>query len=63
MDLTDDLKLDLYAATADALEQWEPRIKLEAVQALFSSDGKITLDLTVKLIPHKMAKMNITVKL
>lgn len=43
--------LDVYAATAEALEQWEPRFKLEQVQAVAAEPGSITLDLTGEYLP------------
>lgn len=43
--------LDLYAATAEALEQWEPRFKLASVVAVAAEPGRIELDLTGEYLP------------
>jgi phage baseplate assembly protein W len=43
--------MDVYAATADALEQWEPRFRLTSVQAVAATPGKIELDLTGQYLP------------
>lgn len=43
--------LDLYAATAEALERWEPRFKLESVQAVAAEPGRIELDLIGEYLP------------
>lgn len=38
--------VDLYAATAEALATWEPRIQVEQVTAEQSAPGKVTLSLS-----------------
>lgn len=38
--------MDLIAATADALQRWEPRYELTRVQIAMSRPGAVTLDLT-----------------
>lgn len=43
--------MDLYAATADALERWEPRFKLMKVQATAAEPGRVVLDLTGEYLP------------
>ena len=43
--------LDLYAATAEALERWEPRFRLLQVQAVNAAPGRIELDLTGEYLP------------
>ena len=45
------LEIELYAATADALARWEPRFRLERVQFVEVSPGKIVLNLRGKYIP------------
>lgn len=47
----DDLKLELYAATAEALQEWEPRLKLDQVEASIQENGKITLFLSGTYVP------------
>lgn len=37
--------LDLYAATAEALATWEPRIDVQEVRAAEASAGKVTISL------------------
>lgn len=43
--------LDVYAAVAEALEQWEPRFRLEQVQAVAASPGRLELDLIGQYLP------------
>lgn len=43
--------LDLYAATAEALERWEPRFRLTSVQAVSAAPGRVELDLTGEYLP------------
>jgi len=43
--------MDLIAATADALQRWEPRFKLTSVQVASSRPGAVTLDLTGVYLP------------
>lgn len=44
--------LDLYAATGEALDLWEPRFRLEKVQAVSAAPGRIELDLTGEYLPE-----------
>ena len=37
-------KMDIMAATADAIERWETRIQLTQVNVSVTSDGAVTLD-------------------
>jgi hypothetical protein len=44
--------VDLFAASAEALNRWEPRFKLEKIKAVNSGiAGKIELDLSGKYLP------------
>lgn len=43
--------LELYAATAEALAQWEPRFRLTSVKAAEAKPGQIVLSLTGDYIP------------
>lgn len=43
--------LQLYAATAEAIRRWEPRIRLTKVRAVSSEPGKVQLDLTGEYLP------------
>mgnify|MGYP003458875646 CR=1 FL=1 len=43
-------RLQLYAATATALIQWENRINLESISIAPVSDGKFVLDLSVIMV-------------
>ena len=38
--------LDLYAATAEALATWEPRIDVQSIQATEADAGSVVLSLT-----------------
>ncbi|GFR05376.1 lysozyme family protein [Trichonephila clavata] len=40
-----DFSLEIYAATAEALEKWERRFKLEKVKITEVKEGRVTLDL------------------
>lgn len=50
--ITDDLAMELYAATAAALNKWEPRFKLEQVQITSQQQGNITLMLRGLYLPN-----------
>ncbi|MFN3447890.1 MAG: GPW/gp25 family protein [Roseococcus sp.] len=41
--ITPALAADLYAAAAEALDAWEPRLKLERVRVISASAGRIAL--------------------
>lgn len=43
--------LDLYAATAEALDLWEPRIRVISVKAISTNAGSIELDLVAEYLP------------
>jgi hypothetical protein len=45
------LLVEVYAATAEALAKWEPRLKLDSVQAAPLASGKISLTLTGRYRP------------
>ena len=42
--------IDLYAEAADALDLWEPRLRLLRVQVTSASAGRLALELTVETI-------------
>lgn len=42
---------ELYAATAEALDRWEPRLRLLSVSVSQINAGKITLDLVGEYLP------------
>lgn len=43
--------MDLYAATADALKRWEPRIRVTSIRASQPAPGMVTLDLVAQYLP------------
>lgn len=43
--------LDIYAATAGALAEWEPRIAVESVTATDITEGRIILSITGEYLP------------
>lgn len=43
--------LDLYAATAEALEAWEPRISVQQVTATSAEPGRVELSITGEYLP------------
>lgn len=44
--------LEIYAATAEALERWEPRFKLTSVSIASCENGVLVLDLVGKYLPN-----------
>lgn len=53
--------IDLYAATADALARWEPRLSVDQVQATMREAGAIELQLTGRYLPSgKPAALTVT---
>ena len=49
--ITQGFAIELYAATAEALLKWEPRLKLERVQVTEIKEGRITLNLQGVYLP------------
>ncbi|MFP3016328.1 MAG: GPW/gp25 family protein [Wolbachia sp.] len=47
-----DLTLEIYAATAEALEKWEKRFKLKKVKITEVKEGKVKLDLEGLYLPN-----------
>ncbi|OWU68265.1 phage baseplate protein [Roseovarius sp. 22II1-1F6A] len=47
--------LDLYAATAEALSTWEPRLDLEQVTASSAAAGHVVLSLSGTYLPDGQA--------
>lgn len=47
--------MDIYAATADALDRWEPRLRLTSVNAAMPSPGVLLVDLSGIYIPDGRA--------
>ncbi|WP_341816888.1 GPW/gp25 family protein [Wolbachia endosymbiont (group A) of Agelastica alni] len=47
-----DFTLEIYAATAKALEKWETRFKLEKVKITEVKEGKVTIDLEGLYLPN-----------
>lgn len=43
--------MDIYAATAEALVKWEPRFRLEQVQAVSAEPGRLELVLFGEYLP------------
>lgn len=43
--------MDLYAATADALKRWEPRLRLTSVSASMPEPGTVLLDIVGEYLP------------
>lgn len=48
-------KTECYAAVAEALDRWEPRLKLERVKVMSVSNGQVTLDLEGEYLPDGKA--------
>lgn len=47
-----DFTLEIYAATAEALQRWETRFKLEKVKIKEVKEGRVTLDLEGIYLPE-----------
>jgi phage baseplate assembly protein W len=47
-----DFTLEIYAATAEALEKWEKRFKLEKVKITEVREGKVTLSVEGVYLPE-----------
>lgn len=45
------LMVELYVATAEALDRWEPRIKVDSVQSCAVESGRVSLTLTGRYRP------------
>lgn len=43
--------LQLYAATAEAIRRWEPRIRITKVRAVSSEPGRVEIELTGEYLP------------
>ena len=44
--------MEIYAATAEALEKWEPRLQLQSVQVVKAAPGEVELDMTALYLPE-----------
>jgi len=44
--------LEIYAATAEALIRWEPRIRVTKVASISAGPGKIDLEITGEYLPE-----------
>ncbi len=44
--------MDIYAATADALARWEPRIRLISANVAQSGEGRAVIDITGEYLPE-----------
>ncbi|MDG7056604.1 MAG: GPW/gp25 family protein [Wolbachia endosymbiont of Penenirmus auritus] len=47
-----DFTLEIYAATAEALQKWETRFKLEKVKITEVKEGKVTISLDGMYLPN-----------
>ena len=47
--------MDLYAATAEALQRWEPRLRVTSIKASSDAVGKVTIDLVGEYLPDGRA--------
>lgn len=43
--------LDIYAATVDALDAWEPRLQVQSVKAVSATEGGLLLDIAGLYLP------------
>ena len=49
--INDGLKVDLFAATAEAIDRWEPRVRLTKVALEAARTGQVTLALEMRYLP------------
>ena len=49
--LTAETLVDVYAATAEAIERWEPRLRLESVEATAAANGRLVVRLVGTYVP------------
>lgn len=49
--MNDELRVDVFAATANALARWEPRLRLERVEITATAPGRLTLSLRGLYLP------------
>lgn len=49
--INDSTILDVYAAAAEALNQWEPRLLLESIEAVSTEEGRLVLSIFGKYLP------------
>jgi len=52
--------IDVFQATAEALDLWEPRLRLERVQVAATAPGRVELDLTV-IIDDEARQLGVSV--
>ena len=50
--LNDGVLGEIYAATAEALERWEPRLRVTKVRATRAGEGGLTIDLAGEYLPE-----------
>lgn len=43
--MADDVVVEIYAATAEALRRWEPRLRVTRIRARPSPDGQVQIDI------------------
>ena len=53
--MTENFSAELYAATAESLDKWEPRLKLERVKIDKTAEGKVSLTLQGTYLPKSKA--------
>lgn len=49
--LHEDTLLDLYAATAEALARWEPRLRVRRVTAVAGGTGRVEITIEANYLP------------
>lgn len=49
--IDDELKVDIYIAIAEALNRWEPRLRLQEAGMIVVSPGVIEFSLTAEYLP------------
>ena len=46
------LRIELVAASAEAIIRWEPRVRIERITVTFNSDGRPVLDIEGDYLPE-----------
>ena len=50
--LSEETLTEIYAATAQALDAWEPRLRVTRMQARRAGEGQVSLDLEGEYLPE-----------
>lgn len=49
--INDELTIELFAATATALDRWEPRLRLDEIRVVSAAPGRVELAMQATYLP------------